>query len=125
MVRLVFIFALALFITLFTMWKVEATPSVPEVGQLIRPPYVIQYQQANHAVFDYGGLEFLYVVTKMPTPFPTCNAVRTIGNELMVVSCNPFGYVFFTKTFPIAFKTDHNPLWNDLVKKSCRTEGCK
>jgi len=82
MVRLIFIFALALFITLFTMWKVEATPSVPEVGQLIRPPYVIQYQQAKH-------------------------------------------YVFFTKIFPIAFKTDHNPLWNDLVKKSCRTEGCK
>ena len=107
------------------MWKVEATPSVPEVGQLIRPPYVIQYQQANHAVFDYGGLEFLFVVTRMPTPFPQCNAVRTIGDELMVVGGNPFGYVFFTKIFPIAFKTDHNPLWNDLVKKSCRTEGCK
>ena len=73
MVKTIFIFALALFITLFTMWKVEATPSVPEVGQLIRPPYVIQYQQANHAVFDYGGLEFLFVVTRMPTPFPQCN----------------------------------------------------
>ena len=47
MVRLIFIFTLALFIALFTMWKVEATPSVPEVGQLIRPPYVIQYQQAG------------------------------------------------------------------------------
>jgi len=98
MVRLVFIFALALFVTLFTMWKVEATPSVPEVGQLIRPPYVIQYQQENHAVFDYGGLEFLFVVTRMPTtPFPQCNAVRTIGDELMVVGGNPFGYVFFYK----------------------------
>jgi len=125
MIRLIFIFALALFVTLFTMWKVEATPSVPEVGQLIRPPYVIQYQQAKHAVFDYGGLEFLFVVTKMTTPFPTCNAVRTIGDELMVVGGNPFGYVFFTKPFPIAFKTDHNPLWNDLVKKSCLKEGCK
>jgi len=124
MVKTIFIFALALFITLFTMWKVEATPSVPEVGQLIRPPYVIQYQQANHAVFDYGGLEFLFVVTKMPTPFPQCNAVRTIGDELMVVGGNPFGYVFFAKTLPIAFRTDHNRLWNDLVKKSCR-EGCK
>ena len=125
MIRLIFIFALALFITLFTMWKVKATPSVPEVGQLISPPYVIQYQQAKHAVFDYGGLEFLFVVTRMPTPFPQCNAVRTIGDELMVVGGNPFGYVFFTKPFPIAFKTDHNPLWNDLVKKSFRTEGCK
>jgi len=124
MVKTIFIFALALFITLFTMWKVEATPSVPEVGQLIRPPYVIQYQQENHAVFDYGGLEFLFVVTRMPTPFPQCNAARTIGHELMVVGGNPFGYVFFTTIFPIAFKTDHNPLWNDLVKKSCR-EGCE
>jgi len=52
MVRLIFIFALALFITLFTMWKVEASPPVPDVEQLVRPPYVIQYQQANHAVFD-------------------------------------------------------------------------
>ena len=125
MIKTIFIFALALFITLFTMWKVEATPSVPEVGQLIRPPYVIQYQQANHAVFDYGGLEFLYVVTKMPTPFPTCNAVRTIGDELMVVGGNPFGYVFFAKTLPIAFRTDHNRLWNDLVKKSCVGKGCE
>ena len=58
MIRLIFIFALALFVTLFTMWKVEATASVPEVGQLIRSPYVIQYQQANHAVFDYGVLSF-------------------------------------------------------------------
>jgi len=124
MVKTIFIFALALFITLFTMWKVEATPSVPEVGQLIRPPYVIQYQQANHAVFDYGGLEFLFVVTRMPTPFPQCNAVRTIGDELMLVGGNPFVYVFYAKTLPIAFRTDHNRLWSDLVKKSCR-EGCK
>ena len=125
MIRLVFIFALALFVTLFAMWKVEAGPPVPDVGQLVRPPYVIQYQQESHAVFDYGGLEFLFVVTKMPTPFPQCNAVRTIGDELMVVGSNPFGYVFFTRPFPIAFKTDHNPLWNDLVKKSCLKEGCK
>jgi len=125
MIRLVFIFALGLFITLFTMWKVEATPSVPEVGQLIRPPYVIQYQQANHAVFDYGGLEFLFVVTRMPTPFPQCNAVRTIGDELMVVGGNPFDYVFFAKTLPIAFRTDHNRLWSDLVKKSCVGKGCE
>ena len=75
-------------------------------------------------MFDYGGLEFLFVVTRMPTPFPQCNAVRTIGDELMVVGGNPFGYVFFTKIYPIAFKTDHNPLWNDLVKKSCTGKGC-
>ena len=125
MIRLIFIFALALFITLFTMWKVEASPPLPDVGQLIRPPYVIQYQQANHAVFDFGGLEFLFVVTKMPTPFPTCNAIRTIGDELMVVGGYPFGYVFFAKTLPIAFRTDHNRLWNDLVKKSFVGKGCE
>ena len=107
------------------MWEVEAGPPVPDVGQLVRPPYIIQYQQESHAVFDYGGLEFWFVVTTMPTPFPQCNAVRIIGDELMVVGGNPFGYVFFTKPFPIAFKTDHNPLWNDLVKKSCLKEGCK
>ena len=125
MVKTIFIFALALFVTLFTMWKVEASPPVPEIGQLVRPPYVIQYKQENHAVFDYGGLEFLFVVTKMPTPFPTCNAIRTIGDELMVVGGNPFGYVFFAKTLPIAFRTDHNRLWNDLVKKSCVGKGCE
>ena len=125
MIRLVFIFAVALFVTLFTMYKVEASPPVPKIGQLVRPPYVIQYKQENHAVFDFGGLEFLFVVTKMPTPFPTCNAVRTIGDELMVVGGNPFGYVFFTRTLPIAFKTSHNPLWNDLVKKSCTGKGCE
>ena len=124
MIRLIFIFALALFVTLFTMWKVEASPPVPEIGQLVRPPYVIQYQQAKHAVFDFGGLEFLFVVTKMPTPFPTCNAIRAIGDELMVVGGNPFGYVFFAKTLPIAFRTDHNRLWSDLVKKSCVGKGC-
>ena len=123
MVRLVFIFALALFITLFTMWKVEASPPVPDVGQLVRPPYVIQYQQANHAVFDYGGLQFLFVVSKTPTAFPTCNAVQPIGRELMVVTIDPFGYVFFVEKHPVAFKTDHNPIWDELVKKSC--EGCE
>ena len=57
--------------------------------------------------------------------FGITKAVRTIGDELMVVDGNPSGYVFFTKTFPIAFKTDHNPLWNDLVKKSCVGKGCE
>jgi len=65
------------------------------------------------------------VTMAMPTPFPQCNAVRTIDNELMVVGGNPFGYVFFAKTLPIAFRTDHNRLWNDLVKKSCVGKGCE
>ena len=125
MIRLIFIFAIALFITLFTMWKVEASPPVPELKQLIRPPQIIEYQQKPHAVFDYGGMEFLFVVSQTPTPFPQCDAVQTINDELMVVGGNPFGHVFFTKTLPIAFKTDHNPLRNNLVKKSCVQEGCK
>ena len=118
MIKTIFIFALALFITLFTMWKVEAAPPVPPNEQLVRPPFLIEYQQEPHAVFDYGGLQFLFVVTSIPVPFPQCDAVQTLENELMVVGANPFGYVFFTHTYPIAFKTDHSPLWNELVKKT-------
>jgi len=125
MIKTIFIFALALFITLFTMWKVEAAPPVPPNEQLVRPPFLIEYQQEPHAVFDYGGLQFLFVVTSIPVPFPQCDAVQKLGDELMVVGGNPFGYVFFTRPFPIAFKTDHNPLWNDLVKKSCVGKGCE
>ena len=55
MIRLAFIFAIALFVTLFTMWKVEAGPPVPPNEQLVRPPFLIEYQKAPHAVFDYGG----------------------------------------------------------------------
>ena len=123
MVRLVFIFALALFVTLFTMWKVEASPPIPPNEQLVRPPFIIEYQKRPHAVFDYGGWYFLFEVTKTPISFPQCNAVRTINNELMIVGANPNGYVFFTRDLPIAFKTDHSQLWDELVKKSC--EGCK
>ena len=125
MVRLIFIFAVALFVTLFTMWKVEASPPVPELNKLIRPPKIIDYQQKPHAVFDYGGLKFLFVVSKTPTPFPQCNGVQDIGEELMVVRSDPFGYVFFVFKTPIAFKTDHNPLWDELVKKSCVGKGCE
>ena len=124
MVKTIFIFALALFITLFTMRKVEASPPVPELNKLTRPPQVIKYQQKPHAVFDYGGLFFLFEVTKQPTAFPTCNAVQSIGKELVVTS-DPFGYVFFVEKHPVAFKTDHNPRWDELVKKSCAGKGCE
>ena len=107
------------------MWKVETGPSIPPNEQLVRPPFLIEYKQEPHAVFDYGGLQFLFVVTKQPVAFPQCNAVRTINNELMVVGGDPNGYVFFTRTYPIAFKTDHNPFWNDLVEKTCLQESCK
>ena len=85
MIRLIFIFAVALFVTLFTMYKVEAAPPIPPNEQLVRAPFLIEYQKRPHAVFDYGGLYFLFEITKTPIPFPQCNAVRTINNELMIV----------------------------------------
>jgi hypothetical protein len=86
------------------MWKVEASPPIPSMDQLIRPPKVIEYQQKPHAVFDYGGLFFIFEVTKKPIPFPQCNAVRTINNELMIVGGNPNGYAFFTRTYQLHLK---------------------
>ena len=101
------------------MWSnVRAEPEIPELRQLISPPSIIEYENQPHAVFNYGGLYFLFVITKTPISFPQCDAVQTLENELMVVGSNPFGYVFFTHTYPIAFKTDHSPLWNELVKKT-------
>ena len=124
MIRLFFIFAIALVITLFAMWSnVRAEPKIPALDQLIGPPSIIVYQREPHAVFNYGGLQFLFVVTKMPTPFPQCDAVQKLKIELMVIGADPFGYVFFTKAIPSAFKTDHNPLWDELIKKSCGQEG--
>ena len=93
------------------------------MDQLIQAPQIIEHQQKPHAVFDYGGLKYLFVISKMPTPFPACNAVQTIGGELMVVRSDPFGYVFFVIKTPIAFQTEHSPLWEELVRESC--EGCE
>ena len=108
------------------MWSnVRAEPKIPALNQLIAPPSIIEYQREPHAVFNYGGLQFLYVIKRMPTPFPQCNAVQKLDNELMVVGADPFGYVLFTKAIPSAFKTDHNPLWDELVKKSCVGKGCE
>ena len=107
------------------MWKVEAGPPVPPNEQLVRPAFIIEYKKELNAVFDYWGLQFLFVVTSIPVPFPQCDAVQKLENELMVVGGDPIGYVFFTTTFPVAFKTDHNPIWNELVEKTCLHEGCK
>jgi hypothetical protein len=125
MVKTIFIFSVALFITLITMWKVEASPPIPPNEQLVRAPFLIEYQKRPHAVFDYGGLYFLFEVTKTPISFPQCNAVRTINNGLMIVGADPNDYVFFTRALPITFKTDHNPLWDELVKKSCAEKSCE
>ena len=63
--------------------------TVPELNQLISPPSIIKYQRKPHAVYNYGGLYFLFVVTQMSTSFPQCNAVQCLENELMVVGSNP------------------------------------
>ena len=123
MIRLFLIFIISLSITLFGLLNAEGAPSVPSLDQLVKAPVIIEHQQKHHAVFDYGGLKYLFVISKTPTPFPTCNAVQSIGNELMVVRSDPFGYVFFVIKNPIAFKTDHSPLWEELIRESC--EGCE
>ena len=108
------------------MWSnVLAEHKVPSLNQLIGPPTIIEYQRKPHAVFNYGGLQFLFFVTQMLIPFPQCDVVHNLENELMVVVADPFGYVFFTKAIPSVFKTEHNPLWDELIKKSCVQEGCK
>ena len=123
MIRIFLIFITSFVITFTCLLYAEGAPPVPELNQLIKPPQVIKYQQKPHAVFDYGGLKFLFVISKTLTAFPTCNAVQTIGEELMVVRSDPFGHVFFVIKTPIAFQTDHSPLWEELVRESC--EGCE
>ena len=123
MIKLFLIFLISLSITLFGLLNAEGAPTVPSMDQLVKAPQIIEHQQKPHAVFDYGGLKFLFVVSKKPTPFPQCNAVQSIGNELMVVRSDPFGYVYFVLKTPVAYQTDHSPNWNELVRESC--EGCE
>ena len=123
MVRLFLIFLISLSITLFGLLNAEGTPTIPSMDQLVKAPQIIEHQQKPHAVFDYGGLKFLFVVSKKPTSFPQCNAVQSIGNELMIVRSDPFGYVYFVLKTPVAYQTDHSPNWNELVRESC--EGCE
>jgi len=121
--RLFLIFLISLSIALIGLLNAEGAPSVPSMDQLLKAPEIIEHQKKPHAVFDYGGLKFLFVVSKKPTPFPQCNAVQSIGNELMVVRSDPFGYVFFVIKTPIAYQTDHSPNWDELVRESC--QGCE
>ena len=123
MIRLFLIFLISLSITLFGLLNAEGTPTIPSMDQLVKAPQIIEHQKKSHALFDYGGLKFLFVVSKKPTPFPQCNEVQSIGNELMVVRSDPFGYVYFVLKTPVAYQTDHSPNWNELVRESC--EGCE
>ena len=88
------------------------------INNLIAPPVMIKYQGSAHAVFDMGGMKYLYRVTQGAKPFPQCNAIQAKGKELMVVGHSPNGYAYFVDKNPVAFKTDHNPSWNDIVKRT-------
>ena len=123
MIRLFLIFLISLSIALFGIFNAEGAPTIPSMDQLVKAPQIIEHQRKPHAIFDYGGLKYLFVISKTPTPFPTCNAVQSIGNELMVVRSDPFGYVYFVLKTPVAYQTDHSPNWNELVRESC--EGCE
>ena len=78
MIRLFFVFLISLVVTLFALSKAEPNPMVPGVEQSMRPPYIIKYLNEDHAVFNYGGLQFLFFVTKMPTTFPQCDAIQKL-----------------------------------------------
>lgn len=96
---------------------IGADPKVPDMGKLISPPTIVHISGAFYAVFNFGGLQLKHEIVKMPFPYPQCDAVELVGNEIKVVGNNPKGYIFFVKKNPIAFKTDHNPAWQDIVKK--------
>jgi len=88
------------------------------LNNLIAPPVMIKYQGSDHAVFDMGGMQYLYKVTEGVNSYPQCDAIQDKGEELMVVGLSPNGYAFFVDKTPVAFKTDHNPSWNDIVKRT-------
>ena len=91
---------------------------IPNLDNLMGPPEIIEHQGVPHAVFNLGGVYFLYKVTHAVVSFPQCNALQTKGHEIMVVGNNPKGYLFFVEEKPVAFKTDHNPKWTDLIKRT-------
>ena len=64
------------------------------INNLIAPPAVIQYQGSAHAVFDMGGMKYLYRVTQGAKPFPQCNAIQAKGKELMVFLEQHFLFLF-------------------------------
>ena len=109
---LIFIFLLA--ITTVAL----ASDNRIELNNLLGPPRIIKYQGGVHAVFDMGGTKYLFKVTEEAKPYPQCDAVQVKGQELMVVGHNPKGYAYFVEGNPIAFKTDHSPNWNEIVKRT-------
>jgi len=88
------------------------------INNLIAPPTMIKYQGSAHAVFDMGGMKYLFKVTQEARLFPQCNAIQKKGKEIMVVGHSPDGYAYFVDKNPVAFKTNHNPSWTDIVKRT-------
>ena len=101
---------------LISVFGVEAGIKVPVKENLIRPPEIKIEKENYYAVFDYGGLKFKHEIIKHPVPYPQCNAMTLLGDEIMVVGNNPDGYIFFVKPQPFAFKTNHNPIWQTILK---------
>lgn len=85
-------------------------------NNLTGPPKIITYQGAVHAVFNMGGMEYLFKVIQKASPFPQCDAVQEKGSKLLVVGNNPKGYAYFVEKNPVAFKTIHNLNWQEMVK---------
>ena len=110
----ILIFILSLVITTVAM----ASDHRVQFNNLLGPPRIINYQGGLHAVFDMGGMKYLFRVTKEAHPYPQCDVIQKKGKELMVVGHNPKGYAYFVEENPIAFKNDHNPNWNDIVKRT-------
>ena len=90
----------------------------PDFTNLVAPPQLINYQGSAHAVFDMGGIQYLFKVTQQPTSYPQCDVIQEKEKELMVVTHSPNGYAFFVEREPVAFKTDHNASWDEIVKRT-------
>ncbi len=106
-------------ILLLISWSsaIWAGPEVPDFGKLVGPPSIREKDGNYYAVFDFGGLKFKYEVIKMPVRYSQCDALEMVSGQIKVVGSNPQGYIFFVKRVPFAFKTFHNPEWQDIIQK--------
>lgn len=96
---------------------IGAGPDVPEIGKLVAPPAIEKKGGNYYAIFDFGGLQFKHEITKMPIHYPQCDALAMVNGQIRVVGNNPKGYIFFVRLDPFAYKTRHNPAWQDIIKK--------
>ena len=54
----------------------------PNFSNLIAPPKLIVYQGSAHAVFDMGGMKYLYKVIGEPNAYPQCDVIQKKGKEI-------------------------------------------